>query len=453
MDLGTHLTAGHRTPIWSLTRQHQLEDGELTLLGAHASVTGAMTRIELGNQRVLVDCGVPQGLSAEDWRFDEAALDVGAVFLTHAHNDHIGSLPTLIEGGYAGPIYGTPATLEVALLVLEDGLTQQGMSRADVGRTIRQIDTLMRPLPYGLTHDLGGGVECAFREAGHMLGSASLELWSRRSRVICSGDLGRPGSPLLPDYNTAWRNGRPVDLVLMESTYGDQDHQHGHGDVERELERILLHAIERRGHVVVPAFAIGRTQSLLHHLQALVAARRIPVIPLAIDGPLGINVTKTYSDFARLFDRESLSRVASGMEALDLEGAFQAQSLANGQHLSEMAGPLLILAGHGMCTGGRIIGHLRRLLPLEQTTLLFIGYQAEGTPGRAIQRAASRGGRVWLDHEEVRVRATVETLDGLSAHADRSELARWLRAIPDVRRIALHHGEPKAQRSFANWYG
>jgi metallo-beta-lactamase family protein len=222
--------------------------------------------------------------------------------------------------------------------------------------------------------------------------------------------------------------------------------------VEKELERILLRAVERRGHVLIPAFAIGRTQTLLYHLNTLVESGRIPAIPVALDSPLAIGVSETYGGLARLFDRESLAKIARGDDPLDFRNLYAVRRVEHSHRLGELPGPLITIAGSGMCTGGRIVGHLRRLLPLEQSTILFVGYQAEGTPGRAIQRAAARGGRVWLDHEEVKVRAEVETLSGLSAHADRRELARWLSAIPNVRQVLLHHGEPKAQRAFAAWY-
>jgi len=361
-------------------------------------------------------------------------------------------VPAMIERGYAGPVYGTPATLEIAKVVLEDGLALEERAPRESARLMREIETRLRPLPLDEPTELGASMGFAFREAGHILGSASVELWSDKSRVICSGDLGRPNAPLLSDYQTKWSSARSVDLVLLESTYGDEEHRHGHDDVEEELERILLRAIERRGHVLIPAFAIGRTQTLLYHLNTLVETRRIPAIPVAVDSPLAIGVTSTYSDFSRVFDRESLAKIARGDDPLDFEKLYAVRRLEHSQRLGELPGPLIIIAGSGMCTGGRVVGHLRRLLPIDQSTILFVGYQAEGTPGRAIQRAAARGGRVWLDHEEVKVRAEVETLSGLSAHADRRELARWLNAIPNVRKVVLHHGEPKAQRAFAAWY-
>jgi metallo-beta-lactamase family protein len=438
--------------IAALTRRHRLDDGELALLGAHASVTGAMTRVELGHQRLLVDCGRPQGADAFEWELDESALDVDVVVLTHAHLDHISALPALIERGFSGPIYGTAATLAIARLVLGDALGLDGLAAADSARVLSEIKRRCRPLGYGQRELLGGNVELMLHEAGHILGSASVELTSPRSRLIISGDLGRPGSPLLSDYNTTWRSGRPVDLVVLESTYGDDEHAHGHAEMEMELERIMLGAAQRGGSVLVPAFAIGHTQALLFHLNDLMKARRIPPLPVAFDSPLGLRVAHSYDEFSGLIDRATLAAMARGDVPFDFEGLY-AEAQQDTPRLSMMPGPMLIIAGNDMCTGGRIVGHLRRLLPIDQTTVLFVSYQAEGTPGRGIQRAATRGGRVWLDHEEVRVRAHVETVGGLSAHADRRELARWLGAIPDVQQVALHHGEPKAQRSFAAWYG
>lgn len=445
--------ADQRVEIATLTRRHRLADGEVALLGAHASVTGVMTRVDLGGQQLLIDCGRPEGAEAFEWELDPTAVAADALVLTHAHFGHIGALPELIEKGFSGPIYGTAATLAIAQLVLEDALGLD-LSPAERARLLNEVRRRARPLAYDQPEQLGGlgaSVELTLHDAGHVLGSASVELTSTKSRVIISGNLGRPGAPLLQDYNTTWRRGRPVDLVLMESTYGDDEHAHGHADMERELERIMLQAAERGGSVVVPAFAIGCAQSLLFHLSRLLKQRRIPMLPVAFDSPLGSRVVHDYDEFAHLIDRQSLDAMSRGESPLDFDGLY-AIPPEDSPRLSIIPGPMLIIAGNGMCTGGRVVGHLRRLLPIEQTTVLFMSHQAEGTPGRAIQRAATRGGRVWLDHEEVRVRAHVETLSGLSAHADRRELARWLNAIPDVQQVALHHGEPKAQRAFAAWY-
>jgi metallo-beta-lactamase family protein len=443
--------AGERIGVAALTRRHRLSDGEVALLGAHASVTGAMTRVELGGQRLLIDCGKPQGAEAVDWELDEAALAVDAVILTHAQLDHIGALPALVERGFGGLIYGTAPTLAIAWLVLADALGLEGMPPADIERLLSDLKRRSRALRYGQRLALGN-LELVLHDAGHMLGSASVELSSPKSRVICSGKLGRPGAPLSGDFETAWKRGRPVDLVLMESTYADEQHAHAHDELELELERIMLGASQRGGSVLVPAFAIGPAQTLLYYLNRLVKAGRAPALPVALDSPHGLRMVSSHDEFSHLIDRDRLDAMARGEAPLDFEGLYALEAPPQTPRLSMMPGPMVIIAGNGMCTGGRIVSHLRRLLPIDQTTVLFMSYQAEGTPGRAIQRAATRGGRVWLDHEEVRVRAHVETLSGLSAQADRRELARWLGAIPDVQKVALHHGEPRAQRSFVAWY-
>lgn len=434
--------------IVPLTEVHPLPDGEVRLLGAVRQVTGAATRVDAGGRRLLLDCGLAQGREQAD--FPEAAREADAVILTHGHLDHIGHVPTLLERGWTGPIYATHATLEIAKLSLEDSLGVQGATDREVERFLAAFRKQAKPIPYGQAVDVGGPA-VTFHEAGHILGSASVELVTAKSRVIVSGDLGRPDSPILRDPNTSWAKGRAVDVVVMETTYGAREHAHSHDDVARDLEAILKEAVAAKGKVLVPAFAIGRTQTLLYFLNDLVEGGRLPEVPVMIDTPMGLAVTKTYQSFRRLFDKEALAKLAMGDDPLDFEDLFHVRRGRDSRRLQESEGPMIIIAGSGMCTGGRILGHLREGLPSEKTTVLFVGYQAEGTPGRRIQEAAKSGGRVRIDGEEVRVRARVATLRGLSAHADRKELRAWLGAIPDVRRVALHHGDVEAQEAFAAW--
>ncbi|HJL15066.1 MAG TPA: MBL fold metallo-hydrolase [Sandaracinaceae bacterium LLY-WYZ-13_1] len=438
--------------VRTTTAEHVVPEGRVHLLGAVETVTGAMTLAELDGARVLLDAGVAQGAEARGWRVPDEAHRVDAVVLTHGHNDHVGSLPTLLERGFAGPILGTAATLQIARIVLVDGMRLNDVPASERVRVLKRFDAQQRSVPYDrLVRPLDGrGPALAFREAGHILGSASVELRASESRVIVSGDLGRPDTPILRDYHEAWEPGAPVDLAVVESTYGGREHGHSHDDVQRRLERILNDAIDRGGHVLVPAFAIGRTQTLLWHLNALVEAGRVRGLPVAVDTPMGLAVTETYAHFEPLYDPEALARIGRGDEPLDFEHLYAVRRGRDSHRLREVPGPMLVVAGSGMCTGGRIVRHLKELLPRDTTTLLFVGHQARGTPGRRIQDAARRGeGWVRIDGEDVGLRAAVATLSGLSAHADRAELTRWVRAIPDVRAVALHHGEPGAQHALA----
>ncbi len=437
------------------TPKHALPDGEVRLLGAVRTVTGAMTRVETGGAALLVDCGIAQGRDRKGWSFPDAARDVDAVLLTHGHQDHIGSLPPLLEGGFEKPILATKATFAIARVSLEDSLRMQDLRDNEIERFMRRFVKLSRVVAYD---DLGEHVAAfrgrvAFREAGHILGSASVELVAEKSRVILSGDLGRPDSPILRDPNTTWSSDRPVDLVVMESTYGSREHGHSHDDVERNLERILRRAVERKGKVLIPSFAIGRTQVLLYHLNTLVESGRIRNIPVAVDTPMGLGITETYDRFRALFDKEALDKLARGDDPLDFDELYAVKKGSDSRRLRDVPGPMIIIAGSGMCTGGRIVGHLLDGLDDEKNTVLFVGYQGEGTPGRRIQEAARHGGRVFIDGGEVQVKASIETLSGLSAHADRGELLSWLKAIPGVRRVALHHGDAEAQRDFVRWAG
>ena len=440
--------------VAACTEVHPLGDGdgEIRLLGAVRQVTGAMTHVAMGGARFLVDCGIAQGEGRSHQRtFPDLAREVDAVVLTHGHLDHIGNLPTLLDATFERPIYATAATLEIARISLEDSLSMQRLSEREIKQTLAQFKRLSKPLPYDRVTDIAG-IKVACREAGHILGSASVELRSATSRAIISGDLGRPGSPILPDPNMSWESGMPIDVVVMESTYGSREHGHSHHDIEDALESILKRAIAEKGHVLIPAFAIGRTQVLLYFLNTLVESGRIPRIPVAIDTPMGLSVTETYHRFEKWFDKESLAQMASGDDPLDFDSLFHVRKGRDSAKLSELPGPLIIIAGSGMCTGGRIMNHLKSGLPLENTTVLFVGYQAHGTTGRRIMEAAARGGRsVRIDGEETPVRAHVEVLKGLSAHADRRELAAWLRAIPNVKRVALHHGDEDAQHDLARY--
>ncbi len=441
--------------IRTCTRSHPLPDGRVLVLGATSSVTPSMTLVEMGGARLLVDCGAPR--DGRGWRPPDDALTAEALLLTHAHGDHLSGLPALIEAGFRGPVFATPATVAIARYMLSDGLRLMGASNGEISTFARRLETLLRPIRYDepFVPVTGRPVTAAFREAGHLLGSASVELRSPKSRVIVSGDLGRPDSPLLRDYCTNWEDDRPVDLVVLESTYGGRDHEVGSRDVRDRLEAAITRALLDGGHILVPSFALGRTQVLLHHLNALVESGRLEDLPVAVDTPLGLRITETYKRFGRLYDREALKRIAQGDDPLDFEDLYAVRRGRDSARLRDVEQPMLIIAGSGMCQGGRITDHLVELLPRPETAVLFVGHQAAGTRGRAILEAAARRDHgedvsVHIAGYDVPVRAAIERIPGISAHADRTELASWLAAIPDVQAVALCHGEPRAQRALAD---
>ncbi len=444
-------------PIIPCEAEHALPDGRVRLLGAVKGVTPTMTLVETGGAKLLVDAGAP--LRTRDWRLPQEALEVDAVLLTHAHADHVSGLPALLDAGFKKPIFATRATLDIAQILLADSIYLNGGRDKNIREFAEQFRRLQRPVRYNDSiHPVSNKeVSASFREAGHILGSASLEIISPESRAIISGDLGRPGSPILRDHNTVWSDDRPVDLVLLETTYGDHAQEHAPTDLESQLERAIKRALRDGGHILVPAFAIGRTQVLLYLLNNLVESGRIKNLPVAVDTPMGLRVTDTYSRFKKLYDRESVDKIADGDDPLEFEELYAVYRGRESRRLADIEQSMLIIAGSGMCTGGRIVGHLKELLPKPETNVVFVGHQAGGTPGRFIQEAAANGRAksgttVRFDGEEIPLRAEVETLHGISAHADRDELAAWLGAIPNVKRVALHHGDELAQRAFAEWY-
>jgi len=421
-------------------------------LGAVDEVLGAMTRVVLPEGRLLVDCGAPTFRGP--WTLPPDAKDVDAVLLTHGHVDHVSGLPQLLDTGFDKPIIGTRATLEITRIALRDSVRLRGGSNKDIQRFLKHFDSLTQPATYGRTRRWvkGVDVDITFHEAGHIIGSASIELSTPTCRVLLSGDLGRPNSPLLRDYNTQYAAGRPFDMVLLEATYGGREHKRTFADIAQDLLRIIQRARRDSGHILVPAFAVGRTQTLLYLINELVESGKIRDLPVAIDSPMALKITELHQRFSKLFDREALALIDEGDDPLEFDDLYAVYRGRDSRKLRD-AEEMLVIAGSGMCTGGRILGHLKELLPVPETCVLFVGYQAHGTLGRKIQRAArEKHGRVYIDDEAISVRADVEVLTGLSAHADRSELADWLRAVPSPQRVGLHHGDRDAQHAFTRWF-
>ncbi|HSD30568.1 MAG TPA: MBL fold metallo-hydrolase [Gemmatimonadales bacterium] len=433
----------------------------IRFLGAAGTVTGSMHLVTANGRRVLLDCGLFQGLKElrlRNWReppFDPKAID--AVVISHAHIDHTGSLPLLVRRGYRGPIFCTPATADLLGVLLPDSAHLQeeeaeranryGYSKhtpalplytaADAERALDQLERTGydRPFP------VAGVVSVTYRTAGHILGAATVDLQlGAGQRLVYSGDLGRYDRPILPDPEPV----PDADVLLLESTYGDRQHPTGTAD---ELARVVNETAERGGALLIPAFVVDRTQEVLWLLQHLEEERRIPVLPVYVDSPSATEVTEIYHRHVEEQDGEMRSRTQDGQDPLKPGRIQFCRSVEESKRLNDVRGPVIIVSASGMATGGRILHHLAHRLPDPRSTVLLVGFQAEGTRGRSLQDGAKT---IKMFGEQVPVRARVETIHGLSAHADQAELLRWLGGFTRAPRTTyLVHGEPEAARAMA----
>jgi metallo-beta-lactamase family protein len=479
----------------------------IQFLGAAGCVTGSQFLVTAGESRVLVDCGMFQGSPEEVERnrmpfaFDPAELD--ALILTHAHLDHCGRTPALVKAGFTGPIHATRATVDLAEIVLRDSAKLQvefaerwnrrqarraEEAAADVeseasgeetddpslperlrhappeGRTTTReplyaeadVDAtmnLMRGADYGAEIAVTDGVTAVLHDAGHILGSAIVELriadGDQRRTVVFSGDLGRDGSPILRDPTPLTH----ADAIVVESTYGNREHA-PHDDAIEELVAAINEVASDEGVLLVPAFAIGRTQEVIWVLDDLVRNGRIPRIPLYLDSPMASKATTVYVDHPETYDTETAALLRSGDSPLSYPGQQFTDAVEDSKAIRHAKRPIMVVASSGMLTGGRVMHHLKDFLPDPRCTLLFIGYQGEGTLGRHIQNGATSAR---IDGEEIPVRCRVRVISGFSAHADQHELEAWLAHFGRAgtgddrtpKRVFIVHGDPDAADAFA----
>jgi len=429
-------------------------------LGAEKCVTGSCHLLQLKGLNIMVDCGLSQGHDAgapmDSWPVRPDQVDF--LFLTHAHIDHIGRLPELIQKGFRGEIIATHATKALLAPMLNDAMGFMALNGHQIAQIEKSIDDLSWGFEYNQKFDLKKGLKFKLFPAGHILGSCSIHLrvedpaWS----VLFSGDLGAKDTPILPDP----QNPEAADLVVLEATYGDRLHDDRVHRIQR-LGRILNRALADGGKVFIPAFALGRTQELLYEMDRLVSDRdrqgAFPMrdsagpVPVFVDTPLGLDITKIYARLSAFWDREAGQLVRNGDHPLKFEGLYGVARHKDHRDLMRIPGPAVIIAGSGMCSGGRIVDHLKAGLPRPQNDVCFVGYLAGGTPGRDIQRYAGRpGGYVILDGEKVEIKANIHVLTGYSAHADQKGLMEWVQAMPQKpAAIKLVHGETTARRALA----
>ncbi|MFX0168023.1 MAG: MBL fold metallo-hydrolase RNA specificity domain-containing protein [Candidatus Hodarchaeota archaeon] len=437
---------------------------ELTVHGAGQTVTGSLFQITTKTTSFLLDCGLFQGSSEGQYQrnhlfsFNPKGIDF--VILTHAHLDHCGRLPMLVKAGFRGPIYTTSASAELCTLLLRDvgeseeeeatrHHSKQGSPQdtrqatplftvQDAERAIRQL----KAVEYNRKLTLTGNVILRFRDAGHILGSSIVETWieedNRIVHLVDTGDIGRRNAPIIrdPDFPST------APYLLCESTYANRTHEALKRTI-KHFERIIIKANRHQSHILVPAFAIGRTQALIYALNTLVEKGRVPIIPVAIDSPLAIRATEIFKRHRECFDDETWDLIESGDAPLDFKGLQYVERHNDSDMLSQQRGPMMIIAGSGMMSGGRILRHLYRRIEDHNTHLLVIGFQAPGTLGHRIVHGARQ---VRIYGRPKRVRARIERLYGFSAHADKNELMGFfssLRNQPPHKVFAVH-GSPKA---------
>jgi metallo-beta-lactamase family protein len=436
----------------------------LTFLGAAGTVTGSCHLLEAAGARILLDCGMHQGgreasaLNAASFPFAPAAIT--AVVLSHAHIDHSGLLPRLVREGFRGRVYATPATRELVAVMLKDSAHLQladATRRArhgraavaplygfdDVERLVGQIVTV----PYEAGSTIHPGIDLRLHDAGHILGSAIVELrleeGGSRKTLVFSGDLGQPGRPILNDPTPVTE----ADLLLLESTYGDRDHKPLEATVD-ELATLIRRAIqEKHGNVLIPAFAVGRTQEILYWLERLTFEGRIPALDVFVDSPLATEISSITRRHQELYNEAARALYGAVAARGSRCHVRYTHSVQESMALNRVTGGAVIISASGMCDGGRIRHHLMHHLPNPHTTVVISGFQAAGTLGR---RLVNGEREVYIDGVRVRVNAEIATLGGFSAHAGQTELVGWLRHFERPPAIWLVHGEPSASAALAD---
>ncbi|CAM3754219.1 MBL fold metallo-hydrolase RNA specificity domain-containing protein [Rheinheimera salexigens] len=442
-------------------------DATLQFVGAAQQVTGSCYLIKLNNKQILLDCGMVQGADQiREWhtfKFAFKPKDIDIVILSHVHIDHSGLLPMLVARGFNGKIFCTPGTAELLPILLKDSvylylkdLEWQNRKAARAGKKIQppqlslkdveRVEQLCQQVPYKKRVIPMPGLELEFADAGHILGSAIVQLWLKHQqsmrKLVFSGDLGNPATVLMYDPTDIGQ----ADIVLMESTYGDRDHKTIDNTIQ-ELTEALEQAHHDGGNVFIPAFALGRTQEVLYYLALLHHQGKLPQRMIFLDSPMAIRVTEVYNHYLSALDQKDLSAIGfkPGMKLQDLLPMLRlTEKVEDSMAINRISQGAIIIAGSGMCNGGRIVHHLKHNLWKTSNHLIFVGFQVHGTLGR---RLVDGEKRVKMFGQDIVVKAKVHTLGGFSAHAGQSELLAWAKAIGGQPQFYLVHGEINAQQT------
>lgn len=432
----------------------------LQFFGAARTTTGTMHLVEANGLRILLDCGLHQGHRKESFEinrhlpFDPSKLD--AVILSHAHIDHSGNLPTLARHGFKGKIYSTPATRDLCDVMLRDSahlqlqdVTYVNKKRAAQGKNLfeplydqEDVESIMKQFEPELmkrAFDLGNGVTGVFHNAGHILGSAIVQLDAKdrsghNRRLVFTGDLGQPGQPILRDPESV----SDADIVIIESTYADRLHPPV-SDVQGRLKGFIEDIHQQKAKLIVPAFSVGRTQQLLYYLNGLVETKRIPKTRVILDSPLALKATRIYQKHQECYDEEAASYLRAGINPLQFPGLEFVESVEMSKIINTQPGPMVVISASGMCEGGRILHHLKHGVGDPRNIILIVGFQAEHTLGR---RLVEHKSPVRILGDEFEVNARIHTINALSAHADRDALLAWFDTVkPSVSRVFAVHGD------------
>lgn len=429
--------------------------------GAAGGVTGSHMVLDTGNFQIGIDAGLFQG--GETGRnlagFGHDPRSISALLLTHAHIDHSGRIPLLIKQGFSGQVYSTPSTKDLCEIMLKDTAhimeeaaeheahhqsNQKGQFHQPL-YTEKDVEIALRrfkPVSYGNEFEFKG-VPIIFQDAGHILGSSMVELSLGDKKLVFTGDLGRQGSPLLRDPEQI----EEADWLVLESTYGDKDHGNI-ADRAKMLMQIVLETLDRGGNVIIPAFAIGRTQEILYELNPFAESGRLKGVKCFVDSPMAVSAIRIYRRHAECFDEDTLSLLNADDDPLEFPGIEYITSREESNAINDLKEPHIIISASGMCTGGRVLHHLANNIERKNSTVLFVGYQAEGTIGRSLLDGAKK---IQIMNRQFDVRARIESLDAYSAHAGRGEILGWLgqfKKFPE--QVFLNHGEPYATQALAN---